>query len=119
MQRMLAVGFALVAYVLFFASFLWLIAFVADVGTFPTTINDAVNGAPVVQAIAVDLLLIALFGVQHSVMARPAFKARLTRIVSTSVERSVYVLAAAAVLAILLRYWHTLGGTIWDVREAV
>ena len=118
MQRMLAVGFALVAYVLFFASFLWLIAFVADVGTFPTTINDAVNGAPVVQAIAVDLLLIALFGVQHSVMARPAFKARLTRIVSTSVERSIYVLAAAAVLAILLRYWHTLGGTIWDVREA-
>lgn len=116
MQRMLAVGFALIAYVLFLASFLWLIAFVGDVGVFPTTINDAVNGTPVAQAIGFDLLLIALFGIQHSVMARPGFKARLTRVVSTSVERSIYVLAATVALAIMLRYWHMLGGTIWDVR---
>src|ERR1700709_419627 len=100
MQRMLAVGFALVAYILFFASFLWLIAFICDLGIFPTTINDAVNGTPVVQAIGFDLFLIALFGIQHSVMARRGFKARLTRVVSTSVERSIYVLAAAVALAI-------------------
>lgn len=118
MQRMLAVGFALVVYILFFASFLWLIAFIGDVGIFPTTINNAVNGTPVAQAIGFDLLLIALFGIQHSVMARPGFKARLTRIVSPSLERSVYVLAATVALAIMLRYWHTLGGTIWDVRES-
>ncbi|HEY4147249.1 methanethiol S-methyltransferase [Pinirhizobacter sp.] len=117
MQRMVAVGFALVAYILFFASFLWLIAFLGDVKIFPTRINDAVNGTPVAQAIGVDLLLIALFGIQHSVMARPGFKARLTRIVPASVERSIYVLAAAAALAIMLGYWHTLGGAIWDVRE--
>ena len=116
MQRILAVGYALVAYLIFFATFLWLIAFMADVAIFPTTVNDAVNGAPLAQALVVDLALIALFGIQHSVMARPAFKKRWTRMVPTSVERSTYVLAAAIVLGLLLQFWHTVGGTIWDLR---
>ena len=118
MQRILAVGYALVAYVIFFATFLWLIAFLADVAIFPTTVDDAVNGAPIVQALVIDLALIALFGIQHSVMARPAFKERWTRVVPASVERSTYVLAAAIVLGLLLYYWHTLDGTIWDVRDS-
>ena len=116
MQRILAVGYALVAYLIFFATFLWLIAFMADVAIFPTTVNDAVNGAPLAQALVVDLALIALFGIQHSVMARPAFKQRWTQMVPTSVERSTYVLAAAIVLGLLLQFWHTIDGTIWDVR---
>ena len=116
MQRILALGYALVAYLIFFATFLWLIAFMADVAIFPTTVNDAVNGAPLAQAVIVDLALIALFGVQHSVMARPGFKARWRTMVPASVERTTYVLAAAIVLALLLRFWHTLDGTIWDVR---
>ena len=116
MQRILAVGYALVAYLIFFATFLWLIAFMADVAVFPTTVNDAVNGAPLAQALVVDLALIALFGIQHSVMARPAFKQRWTQMVPTSVERSTYVLAAAIVLGLLLQFWHTIDGTIWDVR---
>ena len=116
MQRILALGYALVAYLIFFATFLWLIAFMADVAIFPTTVNHAVNGAPLAQAIFVDLVLIALFGLQHSVMARPAFKARWTTLVPSSVERSTYVLASAIVLALLLRFWHPLDGTIWDVR---
>ena len=118
MQRILAVGYALVAYLIFFATFLWLIAFLADVAIFPTTVDDAVNGAPIVQALVIDLALIALFGIQHSVMARPAFKERWTRVVPASVERSTYVLAAAIVLGLLLYYWHTLDGTIWDVRDS-
>ena len=64
----------------------------------------------------VNLALIALFGLQHSIMARPAFKARWTRLVPTSVERSTYVLAASIALALLLRFWHTLPGELWDVR---
>ena len=116
MQRVLALGYALAAYLIFFATFLWLIAFMADYPVFPTTVNDAVNGTSAGRAIVVDLVLIALFGVQHSVMARPAFKAKWARMVPTSVERSTYVLAAAIVLALLLRYWHTIDGTIWDVR---
>lgn len=118
MQRVLALGYALVAYLIFFATFLWLIAFMADYSIFPTTVNDAVNGTSPGQALIVDLALIALFGVQHSVMARPAFKAKWTRMVPASVERSTYVLAAAIVLALLLRYWHTFDGTVWDVRDS-
>ncbi len=117
MQRTLALGYALVAYLVFFATFLWLIAFLADVALFPTRVNDAVNGASPGVAVVINLLLIALFGLQHSLMARPAFKARWTRLIPASVERSTYVLAAAIVLALLLRYWHTIDGTIWDVRD--
>ena len=119
MQRALALGYALVAYLVFFATFLWLIAFLADVAIFPTTVNDAVAGAPAGSAILINLVLIALFGLQHSLMARPAFKKRWTKVVPSSVERSTYVLAAAIVLAVLLGNWHTVGGTVWDVRDSV
>ena len=116
MQRTLAIAYALAAYLVFFATFLWLVAFAADVRIFPTTVNDAVNGTPLLIALIVNLALIALFGLQHSVMARPAFKAHWTRIVPSSVERSTYVLASSVVLALLLRFWHPVAGEIWDVR---
>ncbi len=116
MQRILAMGYALVAYLIFFATFLWLVAFAADVAIFPTTVNNAVNGTSLAVALIINVALIAIFGLQHSIMARPAFKRRWTRIVPTSVERSTYVLAASAALALLLVFWHTIPGTIWDVR---
>ena len=116
MQRILALGYALVAYVIFFATFLWLIAFLADFAFFPTTVNNAVNGQPLAQSIIVDVALIALFGLQHSVMARPAFKARWTTLVPPTVERATYVLAAAICLGLLLRFWHPIGGVVWDLR---
>jgi len=116
MQRILALGYALFAYLCFFATFLWLVAFVADFRAAPTTVNYAINGASMGQAIFTDLLLIALFGMQHSLMARPAFKSSWTKLVPTSVERSTYVLAASAMLAILLGYWHPISGALWDFR---
>ena len=118
MQRTLALAYALVAYLIFFATFLWLIGFMADVSFVPTTVNRAIGMAPPATALIIDVALIALFGIQHSVMARPAFKARWTRIVPASVERSTYVLAAAVVLALLLGCWQPIGGTIWDVRDS-
>lgn len=118
MQRILAFGYALVAYLIFFATFLWLIAFLADVAVFPTTVDDAVNRASLSQALVIDLALIAMFGIQHSVMARPGFKARWTKVVHPSVERSTYVLAAAIMLGVLLQFWHTIDGTIWDIRQS-
>lgn len=119
MQRILAIGYALVAYLIFFATFLWLIAFLADFAFFPTTVDNAVNGRPFVQSILVDVALIAVFGMQHSMMARPAFKASWTKLVPASVERSTYVLAAAIALALLLGYWHRIDGVVWDVRGTV
>lgn len=116
MQRLLALGYALVAYLVFFATFLWLVAFLADFSLAPTTVDNAVNGASLARAMVVDLALIALFGLQHSVMARPRFKARWTKFVPPSVERSTYVVAASIALALLLRFWHTVDGEIWDLR---
>ena len=116
MQRTLAVGYAFVAYLIFFATFLWLVGFLADVSLVPTTVNHAVDGTPLATALIIDVVLIALFGLQHSVMARPAFKSRWTRVVPAVAERSTYVLAAAILLALLLGFWHTIPGTVWDVR---
>lgn len=118
MQRILAMGYALVAYLIFFATFLWLIAFVADFDLAPTTVNRAFEGTSLGQAIFTDLLLIALFGMQHSLMARPTFKESWTKLVPTSVERSTYVLAASVMLAIMMGYWHTIPGSLWDFRGA-
>lgn len=114
MQRILAMGYALVAYLIFLATFLWLIAFLADFAFFPTTVNEAVNGRPLAESIIVDVALIALFGVQHSVMARPAFKARFA--LPPSAERATYVLSAAICLGLLLRFWHPVEGVVWDLR---
>ena len=119
MQRTLALGYALVAYLIFFASFVWLILFTGDLPYAPTTVDRAIDDAPVAQAILVNLGLIALFGLQHSIMARPSFKARWTRLVPTSVERATYVLAASLALVLILRFWHTIPGTLWDVRGSV
>ena len=119
MQRILALGYALVAYLIFFATFVWLILFTGNLPYAPTTVDRAIDGAPVAQAVLVNLGLIALFGLQHSIMARPAFKARWTKLVPQSVERATYVLAASIALILLLRFWHTLPGEVWDVRGAI
>ena len=70
-------------------------------------------------ALAIDLGLLALFAVQHSVMARPGFKRLLTRVIPASVERSTYVLASSAALIFLFWQWRPLGGTIWHVEHPV
>lgn len=67
-------------------------------------------------ALAVNLLLVTLFGLQHSVMARPGFKKWWTKFVPDSLERSVYVLSTALVMAIMYWQWQPLGGTVWDVQ---
>src|SRR5687768_3068502 len=97
MQRSLTMLFALVAYAIFFATFLYLIAFVGNIPVVPRTV-DSGPAAPVAMALVVNLALIALFGLQHSVMARQGFKRAWTRIVPVPAERSVYVLLASLAL---------------------
>jgi protein-S-isoprenylcysteine O-methyltransferase Ste14 len=116
MQRSLNMLFALVAYAIFFATFLYLIAFVGDIAAVPRTV-DVGPAAPVAAALAIDIALIALFGVQHSVMARPGFKTWWTRVVPPPAERSVYVLMASAVLIILFAFWRPIAGTVWSVTS--
>ena len=116
MARPLYLVIALACYAAFFASFVYLIAFVAGIPALPTHVDKGLAAAPLTAAL-IDIALIALFGVQHSVMARPGFKAWWTRFVPPPVERSVYCLAAAAVLCLLFALWHPIGGTLWDVSN--
>jgi protein-S-isoprenylcysteine O-methyltransferase Ste14 len=116
MQRAFFMGFALVSYTIFFLTFLYLIAFVGDLPWVARTVDrgpDAALGAALIG----NLLLIALFGVQHSVMARQGFKRAWTRIVPEPAERSVYVLAASAVLIILFLFWRPIDGVVWNVTS--
>lgn len=111
-----AIGAAI--YLIFFATFLYLIAFVGDISGIPRTI-DSGPSAPLGTALAIDAALIALFGLQHSVMARRGFKAAWTRIVPPVLERSGYVLASSLVLIVLVVFWRPIPQAIWDVAGPV
>jgi protein-S-isoprenylcysteine O-methyltransferase Ste14 len=98
----------------FLATFLYAIGFIGGFAT-PTTLDGAARG-PLGAALAINAGLLAVFAVQHSVMARPWFKRRWTRIVPPAVERSTYVLAASLVVALMLWQWRPLPETIWSVQ---
>src|SRR5437868_3454908 len=104
MSRALTLLFSIVCYAIFFATFLYLIAFVGDLPV-PKTVDSPVSTLPRATKAIIDVGLIALFGLQHSVMARPAFKRAWTRVVPPTIERSVFVLFASAALIILFAFW--------------
>ena len=103
-----------IAYAVFLATFLYLIAFVGDLPFAPRTVDKGPDAAIAVAAVG-NLVLIALFGLQHSVMARPGFKRMWTRIVPPPLERSVYVLAASLMLILLFAAWRPIPGVVWDL----
>lgn len=113
MTRSLAFVYGVVCYAIFFATFLYLIGFVGGF-LVPTSVGMGPAG-PVLPAVLVNLGLIALFGVQHSVMARPAFKRWWTRFVPEPIERSTYVLIAGAAFALMFTLWQPLPQTLWHV----
>jgi protein-S-isoprenylcysteine O-methyltransferase Ste14 len=114
MSRASNLLFAIICYAVFFATFLYLIAFVGDLPVPKTVDAPASSLAPLIAAI-VDVALIALFGLQHSIMARPAFKRAWTRIVPPSAERSIYVLFASVALLVMFWFWQPIDKTVWLV----
>ena len=117
MGAFLSVSYGVLVYLFFLATFVYAIGFVGNV-VVPKSI-DMGTGAPRIEAILVDLALLGLFAVQHSVMARRGFKRWWTRIVSPAVERSTFVLAATAALALLLWQWRPIAEPIvWRVESA-
>ena len=112
MAGLFIAAYGVVCYLIFFATFLYAIAFVGDFPFAPKTINSGQPGA-LVPSLVIDALLLGLFAVQHSVMARPAFKRWWTKIVAPAAERSTYVLLTNVALIVLYLYWRPLTQPIW------
>src|SRR5215831_4666073 len=111
MGKILALSFGLAAYFAFLASLLYVIGFVV-----PKTIDTGVT-APLVEALLVNVALLSIFAVQHSVMARRPFKKWWTQFVPRAIERSTYVLLASLALILLFWQWRTMPSIVWQVTN--
>ncbi|RUP05044.1 MAG: isoprenylcysteine carboxylmethyltransferase family protein [Mycobacterium sp.] len=116
LQRVAFVAYGALSYLLFLGAFLYLVGFVVGVAV-PRTVDDAID-APLARAVVIDLGLLLVFALQHSVMARPAFKRWWTRFVPEPIERSTYVLVSSAAFALLFWQWRSIDITVWHVNSA-
>lgn len=117
MGGLFAVLYGIIAYVIFLVTFGYAIAFVGNIFV-PKTIDSGTAG-PLVEALIVNVVLLGIFAVQHSVMARRGFKRWWTRIVPQSVERSTFVVFATAAVALMLWQWRPMPDVIWSVEDPI
>lgn len=122
LQRSLFFLYGILCYLVFLPTFLYAVGFVGNYRlafgdwTFVPKSMDVGDGGQFWTAFIVDLLLLGLFAVQHSVMARQGFKRWWTRIIPPQLERSTYVLASSLALIVLFYFWRPLGGIVWDLE---
>jgi protein-S-isoprenylcysteine O-methyltransferase Ste14 len=117
MKRIVAFSYGMLCYLVFLATLIYAVLFIGNIGLSRTLDGEASTGFW--QALLVNTLLLGVFAVQHSVMARPAFKRWWTRWVPKPVERSTYVLFSSLALLLLFSAWQPMGGTLWDVRDPI
>lgn len=116
MSNLLSLCYGIIVYVFFLATFLYAIGFTGNIFV-PKTIDNWAT-APLIDALVIDLLLLTVFAVQHSVMARTSFKRWWTRIVPEPIERSTYVLAATLALVLLLWQWRPIvEPVVWNIKQ--
>jgi len=109
--------YGIVSYALFLATFLYLIAFVGDFYV-PKILSSAATTPPFV-ALLINLGLITLFGLQHSIMARSGFKSAIEKIIPTHLERSTYVAISSLVLILLMWAWQPIDGVVWYIQSSI
>jgi protein-S-isoprenylcysteine O-methyltransferase Ste14 len=115
LKRILVFAYGSLSYLIFLATFLYAVCFIGNFGVASTL--DGPSSGPLAISFAIDAGLLALFAVQHSVMARKWFKDWWTRIVPRAIERSTYVLCSSLALILLFWQWRPLGGVIWSVED--
>lgn len=113
-MKPLTVLYAVIAYAIAMAAIVYAIFFVGDFSFVPYTVSRGASG-DLTSALVTDVLLLGVFAVQHSLMARPAFKRMWTKVVPPAAERATYVLLAGLALALLYVFWRPVGGVVWDV----
>jgi methanethiol S-methyltransferase len=116
-KRIAFFAYGTLSYLIFFATFLYAIGFIGNFGV-PRTLDGTPSG-PLAVAFAIDVGLLTLFAVQHSVMARKWFKDWWTRVVPRPLERSTYVLFSSLALILLFWQWRPLGGVVWSIEDPV
>lgn len=117
MKRVLAFAYGAGSYALAMATFVYAMGFIGNFGV-PKSMDSPAAGSWQ-TALLVDFGLLALFAIQHSVMARPAFKRWITRFLPAAVERSTYVLASSLALLLVFWQWRPLGGTVWEAESVL
>src|SRR5436305_7026865 len=113
MKRIAFFVYGVMGHLLFLATYAWMAGFVGSL-LVPQSIDAPITD-PAWQAISIDLALILLFGLQHSIMARPSFKQVWTRIVPQPIERATYVYASCVVTMLLMWQWRAVGPLVWNV----
>lgn len=115
MKKTIFFLYGIIAYVIFLGVFLYAVGFIGDFAV-PKTINSG-EGAGFGQALLINLGVLTIFALQHSVMARPGFKQWWTQYINPAIERSTYVLLASLALILVYWFWQPMRGIIWEVQN--